>query len=156
MVSGQSRKPTTRAIYVENNIEALLGNHFCSEKNTIIIIYSDCMFSVALGTQHAMRIRLLYCHLLPLRLFTIFPNYLKNGTIFKTIYWAQSVYFWFFLHLLSETFLILSRTQRDMTKMFTGLHIKYPFSYQILKKLEFFEIFLKNARIPNFVKIRPV
>ena len=33
--------------------------------------------------------------------------------------------FWFSLQLLSETFLILSRNERDMIKMCIGLHVKY-------------------------------
>ena len=64
MVSDQSQKPTTRAMYVEHNFEVRFGNHFCSEK-AISITYSDCVLSVALGTQHAMRMRLLYCQLRP-------------------------------------------------------------------------------------------
>ena len=32
---------------------------------------------------------------------------------------------WFSLQLLSETFLTLSRTERDMIKMYVGLHVKY-------------------------------
>ena len=34
--------------------------------------------------------------------------------------------FWFSLQLLSETFLILRRIQRDTIKMYMGLHVKYP------------------------------
>jgi hypothetical protein len=78
MVSGQ-----TRAIYVEHNRGARLRNHFCSEEE-ISIIYIDCVLSVALGTQHAMRMRLLYCQLWLVRLSTVFPHYLIKDTIFKT------------------------------------------------------------------------
>jgi len=34
--------------------------------------------------------------------------------------------FWFSLQLLSETFFILKRNERDMTKMYIGPHVKYP------------------------------
>jgi len=34
--------------------------------------------------------------------------------------------FWFSLQLLSETFLILRRTERDMIKKYVGIHVKYP------------------------------
>jgi len=34
--------------------------------------------------------------------------------------------FWFPLQLLSETFLILRRNERDVIKMYIGLHVKYP------------------------------
>jgi len=33
---------------------------------------------------------------------------------------------WFSLQLLSETFLILRRNERDMIKIYIGLHVKYP------------------------------
>jgi hypothetical protein len=54
-----------------------------------------------------------YCHLWPVRLYHIFPQYLINSTIFeKKIIEYKSV-FWFCLQLLSETFLILRRFGRD-------------------------------------------
>jgi len=41
--------------------------------------------------------------------------------------------------------------------MCTGLHVKQPYSCQILNKLEFSEQSSeKNTQIPNFTKIRPV
>jgi hypothetical protein len=45
--------------------------------------------------------------------------------------------FSFSLQLFSETFLILSRTERNMIKMYIGLHLQYPLVYSILMKLEF-------------------
>jgi hypothetical protein len=33
---------------------------------------------------------------------------------------------WIFLQLLSETFFISGRNERDMVKMFIGLQVKYP------------------------------
>jgi len=57
-----------------------------------------------------------YCHLWPVRLYTIFPQYLINGTIKKkkkeTLLNVKCV-FWFSLQFLSETFLILRRIHRD-------------------------------------------
>ena len=41
-------------------------------------IFRKCVF-VALGTQHAMRIR--HSHLWPVRLYNIFSHYLINGSI---------------------------------------------------------------------------
>jgi hypothetical protein len=53
-------------------------------------------------------------HLRAAWLYHIFPHYLKNGTIFgKTLLNIKRV-FWFSLQLLSETFLILSVTERDI------------------------------------------
>jgi hypothetical protein len=45
--------------------------------------------------------------------------------------------FWFFLQLLSVTFLVLRRNERDTIKMYIGLHATRPFSCQIIIKLEF-------------------
>ena len=60
-----------------------------------------------------------------------------NGTIF----WKQLLntirVFWFPLQILSTTFLILRRTERDITKNICGFHMKYPYSCQILMKFEF-------------------
>jgi len=58
---------------------------------------------------------ILYCHLWPVPLYSIFPHYLINGTIWGgKRYWTQNV-FWFSLQLLPETFLILRRNRQDIT-----------------------------------------
>jgi len=44
---------------------------------------------------------------------------------FRKIYWTQNV-FWIPLQLLSETFLILRKTEQDMMKKSSGFHVKYP------------------------------
>ena len=53
----------------------------------------------------------------PAPLYNIFPHYLINGTIFekKKLLNTKCV-FWFPLQLLSETFLIIKRNERDMIK----------------------------------------
>jgi hypothetical protein len=48
----------------------------------ISITYSECVF-VALLIQHAARMRLLFCHLWPARLYIIPPCHLINGTILE-------------------------------------------------------------------------
>ena len=64
--------------------------------------------------------------------------------------------FWFSLQLLSETFVILRRTERDIIKMYTGVRVKYRYSCPILMKHEYSrQIFEKYSNI-NFMKIRPV
>ena len=57
----------------------------------------------------------LYSHLWPARLYNILPLYLIRGTIFRKKLLNKECVFCFFLQLLSETFLILRRIQRDIT-----------------------------------------
>ena len=54
-----------------------------------------------------------------------------------------------FSTILSETFLILGRNERDMIKMYIGLlHVKYRYSPQILMEIEFSrQIFQKHTNI---------
>jgi hypothetical protein len=54
-----------------------------------------------------------YCHLWPVWLCHIFPHYLINGTSFGKLLSIKCV-FLFSVQLLSETFLILRRIQRDI------------------------------------------
>jgi hypothetical protein len=56
----------------------------------------------------------LYCHLWPVWLYHIFPHYLIYGTIFGKKLLNIKCVFWFYLQLLSETFLFLRRNQRDI------------------------------------------
>jgi hypothetical protein len=103
-------------------VEARLPNHGCRGK-TIILTYSECMF-VALGIQHTMRM-----------LHTVICN-LSGSTIFFHIISQQRHEFWgerqkerekkklllikyvfsFSIQVLSETFLILIRSERDIIK----------------------------------------
>jgi hypothetical protein len=64
-----------------------------------------------------------YCHLWPLSLFDIVPNYLTNGTIFGKMLLNIKCEVWFSLKIMSETFLILRRIQRDM---YIHFHVKNP------------------------------
>ena len=65
--------------------------------------------------------------------------------------------FWFSLQGLFETFLILRRTERDMIKMFIGLHEKCPLFLSDFNETWIFSTdFRKNPQTSNFMKIRPV
>ena len=61
-----------------------------------------------------------YCGLWPVRLYCIFPQRLTNGTIIGKSSFNTKCVFWFSLQLLSETFLILRRSERDVIKMYIG------------------------------------
>jgi hypothetical protein len=73
--------------------------------------------------------------------------------------WGKSLnikcVFWFSQELLPQTFLILSRIQRDMC---TGLHVEYPLFLSYFKwNLYFLDKFLKrNPQISDLMEIRPV
>jgi hypothetical protein len=65
---------------VQRNIEARSRNHCCRRKS-ISITYSEHV-SVALGTQHAKRMRRIKSSSATCPVYHIFPHYLVNGTIF--------------------------------------------------------------------------
>jgi hypothetical protein len=51
-----------------------------------------------------------------------------------------------------QTFLILRRNERDVIKMYTGLHMRYRYSCQILTYFDFFITFSENSQISNSMK----
>jgi hypothetical protein len=66
---------------------------------------------------------------------SVLTHYLTNGTIFENTSLNIKCVFWFSLQLLSETYLILRRTERDMiTHVYCSISIKLEFSRQIFEK----------------------
>jgi len=98
-----------------------------------------------------------YCHLWPDLLYNIFPHYLIDGTIFEKKLLNTKCVFWFSLQLLSETFLILRRIERDVIKNVCGSSCKVLFFLvRFSWNLNFLDGFSKNPQISNLMKIRPV
>jgi hypothetical protein len=98
-------------MYVELNIEGRLRNRCCSGKS-LSIIYSVCVF-VALGIQHAMRMRhIVICDLPGSTMF--FSHYPLNGTIFREKVIEHKMCVLIFSTNMSEIFFILRRIQRDI------------------------------------------
>jgi len=91
-----------------------------------------------------------YCNLWPARLYSNFPHHLINNTIFeKKTKKSLNIkcVFWFSLPLLSETLIILRRTERHVTKNVNRSSCKMPV---ILVKFEwnlafFLQIFEKYS-----------
>jgi len=77
-------------------------------------IFWVCVFSLQ---YPACSVHAPYCYLWCVRLYNIFPHYLINCAIFekKKLLETKCV-FWFSLQLLSETFLILRRPERDVIR----------------------------------------
>jgi hypothetical protein len=107
--SGNTQPQTSRqTMYYKRNTEARSRNH-CWRGEAVSIKYVQPELP---SMQSACTV--LFCHLWPVWLYHIFPHYLINGTIFgKKLLNIQCV-FWFSLQLLSETFLIIRRIQRDI------------------------------------------
>jgi len=112
---------------VQRNTEKRLRNHRYRGKTPIIITYSECMF-VALGYPACKAHAPYYIVICGLPRSTIFPpHYLINGTTFgkKKLLNTKCV-FRFSVQILSETFLIPRRIQRDITiNVHTGCPRRY-------------------------------
>jgi hypothetical protein len=122
------------------NIEGRSRTHCCRGKAGSIT-YSECL-SVAFLISHAKRMRRIILYPWPVWLYHIFPLYLVGDTIFGI---NIKCVLWFSLQLLSETFLILRRIERDMiTNVHTSLDEKFPlFLSYFNKKFCFLDRFSK-------------
>jgi hypothetical protein len=86
-----------------------------------------------------------------------FPHYLTNGTIFEKKLLNTKCVFCFSVQLLSETFLILRRTERDITIKVQSCSRKVPLlSSHFNETWNFLNRFSKEHFIWNSIKLRSV
>jgi hypothetical protein len=105
---------------------------------------------VALVIQHAKRTHCILLLFVACLAVPYFPHYLINGTIFGKMSMNIECVFWFHLQPLSETFLILRRTEHINIK---NVSRSSCYCCQILLKLEFLWNFQNTS---NLIKICPV
>jgi hypothetical protein len=79
-----------------------------------------------------------------------FACYLINSRIFGGKLLKAKCVFWFSLQLLSETFVILRRTERETSCIYKRLHVKYPLFYHTLTNLELSRQIFENYSNKNF------
>jgi hypothetical protein len=95
------------------------------------------------------------CALWPVWLQHIFPHCLINGTIFGKKLLRIKCVFWFSLPLLSETFLVLRRMQRDIIINIHRSSYKVPaILVRCWRNLNFLHRLSKDPQLSNFMKIR--
>jgi hypothetical protein len=99
-------------MYVERNIEARSHNHCCRGK-AISITYSKCV-SVALVIQHAKRMRRIILSSVACLAVPYFPTLSHKRHDFRKNVIEHKMCVLIFSTILSETFLIVRRIQRDI------------------------------------------
>jgi hypothetical protein len=95
----------------------------------------------------------LYCRRCTIWLYRMFPHYLIKGTIFGKKVIEQKCMFWFSLHILFETLLIIRRLQRDIINVHSSSCKVTVILVRDEWKLNFLNRFSKYAPISNFMKI---
>jgi hypothetical protein len=108
-----------------------------------------CVCILALIISHA---AILYCHLWPVWLYIIFLYYLTNGTNFGKNFIKMKCVWWFSVHVLSKTLLILRIIQWDIILNVHTSSCNIPVIVRYSANFNFFDKFLKNTPIWNFTK----
>jgi len=103
--------------------EARSRDYFCNGK-AICVTYSECV-SVALGTQHAMHVRHILIFALP-RSTKYFPTLSHKRYDFREKVTEHKICVSILFTNMSETFLILWRTEQDMIKNLYRSSCKVP------------------------------
>jgi len=93
-------------------------------KQKILHKLTVCIYCLRYPTRQA---HAPYCHLWPAPLCNIFLHYLTKGKILKKTLLSLKCMILFSLQLLSATFLILGRNERDMIKNVYRSSCKVPF-----------------------------
>jgi hypothetical protein len=140
----------------KRSIEARSRNHCCRGK-AISITYSECVF-VALVMQHAKRMRCIILSSVACLVLPYFStlSYKRQDFREKKLLNVKCV-FWFPVQLLSETFLILSRIQRDIIINVHMSLCKVPLLLSDFNETWIFSTdFRKILKKSNLMKIRPV
>ena len=98
-----------------------------------------------------------YCNLWPAQLYNIFPHYLTNGMISEKKLLNIKYVFWFYLQLLSVTYLILRRPEQNINKnvywspcKVSVITVRFKWNSNFLYR------FFKNTQISNVMKIHSV
>ena len=113
MISTDRKK--TASVFINVKTKRVRVTIFVVEKQKVLHFLRVCLRPYLSCTQCSCAV--LYSHLWPAPLYNISPHYLINGTIFlkkKKVLNIKCV-IWFSLQLLSEKFLNLRRTERDIT-----------------------------------------
>ena len=100
----------------------------CYGANAITNNMSVCLYSCLSysASKSYLTCAVLYCRPWPVGLCQIFTHYFIKGAIFEKKALNMKCAFWFSLQLLSETFLIPRRIQRDAVVYVHSHHLKYP------------------------------
>jgi hypothetical protein len=121
----------------------------CGE--VITVLYSGYV-SVAFVIQHAKCIHCSILSTVACPFLPYFSTFCHKGTIFGKSYWKK---FWFFLQLLSETFLITGRISLDIIINVHRSSCKVPvISVRFWLNLDFLVRFSKNTQISHLMKIQ--
>jgi len=126
---------------------------FCSSKK-ISITCSGTMF-VAVGIQHAMRMRHIVSCFLPASRTCFHIISQKAWFSEKTSYWTWNVYFSMFsTNVVWNISHFKKNWARCGQKTYVGLHVKYLLCLSVFNESwKFLDRFSKNTQISNFLKI---